>query len=302
MFTRRQFFKLLGRGFLSALTLGTYATAIEAMGRPLVRRYALTPPRWTSGLTLKIAVLADFHACEPWMSARRMASICDQTNALEADIILLLGDYASGMNLVRAYVHSSEWSRSLARLKAPLGVHAILGNHDWWEDLDAQRRGGGETFCHRALRDVGIPVYDNDAVRIEKDGHAFWLAGLADQVALRPGERFHRDHFGGLDDLPGTLARITDDAPVILMAHEPDIFPNVPERVSLTLCGHTHGGQVNLFGWTPVVPSRFKSRYAYGHKIEFNRHVIISGGLGCSILPVRFGVWPEILLVELGQA
>lgn len=300
MITRRGFLKFLGLGFLALMALGSYAFAFEPLGRPRIKRYTLTPPHWTPGLKLKIAVLADIHACEPWMSAARIASICDQTNALEADIILLLGDYASGMNVVTDYVHSDDWSQSLSRLKAPLGVHAVLGNHDWWEDIAAQKAGGGETFCHRALRKVGIPVYDNDAVRIEKDGMGFWLAGLADQRALIGARRFNRQFMTGLDDLPGTLAKITDDAPIILMAHEPDIFPNVPSRVSLTLSGHTHGGQINLLGYAPVVPSRYGNRFAYGHKIEFDRHLIVSGGLGCSIFPVRFGSWPEILLLELG--
>jgi predicted MPP superfamily phosphohydrolase len=87
---------------------------------------------------------------------------------------------------------------------------------------------------------------------------------------------------------------------VILMAHEPDIFVRVPDRVALTLCGHTHGGQVRLMGWSPVVPSAFGNRYAYGHVVEEGRHLVVSGGLGCSILPVRFGVPPEIVVVELG--
>ncbi len=99
---------------------------------------------------------------------------------------------------------------------------------------------------------------------------------------------------------PGTLAKITDDAPVILLAHEPDIFPRVPDRVAITLSGHTHGGQVRLFGYSPVVPSRFGNRYAYGHVVEDNRHLLVSGGLGCSILPVRFGSPPEIVMLELG--
>jgi predicted MPP superfamily phosphohydrolase len=82
----------------------------------------------------------------------------------------------------------------------------------------------------------------------------------------------------------------------------------VPERVALTLSGHTHGGQVRVFGYSPVVPSRFRNRYAYGHIVETRagmatpRHLIVSGGLGCSIAPVRFGVPPEILLVELGAS
>ena len=95
---------------------------------------------------------------------------------------------------------------------------------------------------------------------------------------------------------------MNDGSPVILLAHEPDIFPDVPKRVSLTLSGHTHGGQIRLFGYSPVVPSRFGNRYAYGHVVEDDRHLIVSGGLGFSILPIRFGVRPEILSIELGSA
>ena len=106
--------------------------------------------------------------------------------------------------------------------------------------------------------------------------------------------------FTGLDDLNATLAKVTDDAPVILMIHEPDAFTEVPSRVALTLAGHTHGGQVRIFGYSPVVPSAYGNRFAYGHVVEDGRHLIVSGGLGCSVLPVRFGVPPEINLIELG--
>jgi hypothetical protein len=103
-----------------------------------------------------------------------------------------------------------------------------------------------------------------------------------------------------MDDLPGTLAQVTDDAPVILLAHEPDIFPDVPARVAVTLSGHTHGGQIRLGPWVPVVPSRFGARYAWGHIVEGGRDLVVSGGLGCSVVPVRFGMPPEITVVELG--
>jgi hypothetical protein len=84
------------------------------------------------------------------------------------------------------------------------------------------------------------------------------------------------------------------------MAHEPDIFARLPSRVSLALCGHTHGGQVRIAGYAPAVPSRYGQRYAYGHIVEDRRHLIVSGGLGCSGLPIRFGCPPEIVLVDLG--
>jgi predicted MPP superfamily phosphohydrolase len=175
-----------------------------------------------------------------------------------------------------------------------------MGNHDWWEDRTAQKIGGGDTFGHRALAEAGISVYSNRATRLEKDGNGFWLAGLEDQLALLPGRKWGRSRMQGLDDLGGTLAQVSDDAPVILLAHEPDIFPRVPERVSLTLSGHTHGGQIRLFGYSPVVPSRYGDRYAYGHIVENGRNIIVSGGLGCSMAPIRFGVPPEIVVIDLG--
>ena len=94
------------------------------------------------------------------------------------------------------------------------------------------------------------------------------------------------------------LGKVRDDAPVILLAHEPDILVRVPERVSLVLSGHTHGGQVRLFGWSPIVPSRYGNRFAYGH-IREQCDLIVSGGLGCSGIPVRLGMPPEIVLVNV---
>jgi predicted MPP superfamily phosphohydrolase len=102
----------------------------------------------------------------------------------------------------------------------------------------------------------------------------------------------------GVDDLAATLAKVSDDAPVILLAHEPDVAMRVPARVALQLSGHTHGGQIRLFGWSPVVPTRY-DKFAYGHS-RVNCDVIVSGGLGCSIMPFRLGVPPEIVLVTLG--
>jgi predicted MPP superfamily phosphohydrolase len=86
------------------------------------------------------------------------------------------------------------------------------------------------------------------------------------------------------------------------MAHEPDIFATVPRRVSLTVSGHTHGGQVRLAGFAPIVPSKYGRRFTYGHIVEDERHLIVSGGLGMSGLPIRFGVPPEIVIVDLGSA
>jgi predicted MPP superfamily phosphohydrolase len=232
------------------------------------------------------------------MSPERIRSIVETTNGLQADLIVLLGDYVTHHRYVFERVHSSEWSAEFAALRAPLGVHAILGNHEWWDDRAVQRAGTGQPVGQRALEAVGIPVLNNDAVRLTKAGQAFWLAGLGDQLAFLPSRRRRPGQRIGVDDLAGTLAQVKDEAPVVLLAHEPDIAPRVPERVSLMLSGHTHGGQVRLFGWSPVVPSRYGNRFAYGHVRE-QCDVIVSGGLGCSIAPIRIGVPPEIVLVTL---
>jgi hypothetical protein len=298
-FTRRRLLAWTAGLLAAPATLGAYAVGVEPLLLERVVTHRVTPRAWGQAPALRIAVLADIHTCEPWMTERRIASIVAQCNEVAADLIVLLGGYTAGHRFVTRQVHSHEWSRALAQLTAPLGVYAVLGNHDWWQDKTAQRLGHGPTFGRLALEAAGITVLENDAVRLSLNGSAFWLAGLADQLALLPGREWGRARMTGLDDLPGTLAQVTDDAPVGLLAHEPDIFPQVPARVALTLSGHTHGGQVRLFGHSPVVPSRFGNRYAYGHVVEDGRDLVVSGGLGCSIAPIRLGVPPEITLVEI---
>jgi predicted MPP superfamily phosphohydrolase len=301
MISRRQFLRLLGAIGTAGVAAASYAFFFEPLFRLRVVRYDLQPKRWPAGLNLTIAALADLHACRPWMTPERIRSIVEITNGLGADLVVLLGDYVNGMDLryVTREVEPNDWARELAALTAPLGVHAILGNHEWWEEPAIRKGGDCTPLARQAMEAVGIPVYDNDAVRLSKDGRSFWLAGLGSQVAYEPWSHLRADGRIGADDLDGALAKVTDDAPVILLAHEPDIAAKVPDRVSLLMSGHTHGGQIRLFGWAPVVPSRYGSRYAYGH-IRERCDVVVSGGLGCTGLPIRIGVPPEIVLVRLG--
>jgi uncharacterized protein len=300
MISRRHFFRSFGG--LSALGVSTaaYGVGIEPELSPRITRYHPAPPQWPADLHLKIAVVADVHACEPWMPLDKIAAMVDRTNALDADIIVMLGDYVAGHHHVTRYIPADEWAKVLGGLKAPLGVHAILGNHDYWDDKLVQRTGIGPTAAHRALEGAGIPVYENDAVRLTKDGRPFWLAGLGDQLAYYPARRFRTVLHPGADDLAATLKKITDDAPVILLAHEPMIAVSVPSRVALQLSGHTHGGQVRVLGWTPALEPYQGYDLSYGH-LRLNCDLIVSGGLGCSILPVRIGMPPEIVEVTLGQ-
>lgn len=300
MITRRGVLKLMASAWFAGLALVGYATGAEALGRPRITRLSLVPPRWTPGLKLRLVLIGDVHGCEPWMEPERIASICAEANALEGDMILLLGDYASSMKFVTGYPPHAETARALSTLAAPMGVHAILGNHDYWADPAFQAGESDRCAMHAALEAVGIPVYLNHALRLERDGHAFWLAGLGDQMAYRPNREQGRSHFAGLQNLPNTFAGIPRDEPVILMAHEPYVFEEIGDQVNLMLSGHTHGGQINFFGWTPFVANPLDRRHRYGLYHGEGCDLVVTRGLGCSALPVRLGAWPEIMVLEIG--
>ncbi|MGH6852830.1 MAG: metallophosphoesterase [Methylocella sp.] len=190
-----------------------------------------------------------------------------------------------------------DWGEAISVLQAPLGVYSVLGDHDWWHGALPGMPADGAEGVRRALRSAGIGVLENDALRLTENGQPFWVAGLGDQV----GEPKAHRRFRSLDDLAGTMAQIKDPAPAILLAHEPAICQRVPNRVSLTLCGHTHGGQVNL----SIYSQRFLRHYCgvdlfYGHIVQRDRHLIISAGLGASYAPVRFMRPPEVVALSIG--
>jgi uncharacterized protein len=250
-----------------------------------VRRVSLQITSWhAEHRDMKIALLTDLHVGAPHMSLENLRRVVERTNGETPDMVLILGDLVIGGKEHKggvvggAFVQPEPIAEELKRLRAPHGVFAVLGNHDWWYD-------GGRVTA--ALKDAGIVVLENQSVRIERAGRAFWLVGIADLWTRQP-------------DIAGTLRQVEGDDPVLLMTHNPDIFPGVPSRVSLTVAGHTHGGQVNfpLIG-RPVLPSKFGQRYAMGHVVETGRHLFVSGGIGTSIIPVRFRVPPEIVILEL---
>jgi predicted MPP superfamily phosphohydrolase len=228
--------------------------------------------------SLRLMVIGDLQPAGPHEDTARIEAIVDRANGEAADIVLLLGDYVSQRKLSTAFVDPRDTAKALGRLTAPLGVQAVLGNHDWWWDGPVMRR---------LLQGQGIEVLEDRAIRVQAGGQGLWIAGLSDPVTQAT-------------DLEGTLAQTDARAPTILLSHTPDIFPQVPAKVALTLAGHTHGGQVYLpFIGRLMVPSRFGERYAYGHMVEQGRQLYVTGGIGTAIIPVRFLVPPEIVVITL---
>jgi uncharacterized protein len=228
--------------------------------------------------SVRIAILTDLHIGSPFNDLAKLADLVEQTNAAHADVICILGDLVIQGVVGGRFVPPEQIAGELRALRSSAGVFAVLGNHDGW--LDHAR-------VKRALEQNGIPVIEESAVRIETPAGPLWIAGISDL-------------WTGVHDVHAALAAVKDDAPVILLTHNPDVFPDVPRRVALTLAGHTHGGQVRLpFIGRPIVPSQFGQRYAAGHVIEDGRHLFVATGIGTSILPVRFQVPPAVTVLTL---
>jgi predicted MPP superfamily phosphohydrolase len=240
----------------------------------------LEVPNWPlTASGLRVALLPDLHVGSPYVGLAKLREIVGLVNGARPDLVLVLGDLVIQGVRGGRFVPPERTAGELGRIQAPLGVYAVLGNHDAW--LDASR-------VRRALEGAGIPVLEDSAVRIAPGPSlTFWLAGVS-------------DFWTGTHDVRAALRGVPEWGSVLAFTHNPDIFPQVPARVSLTLAGHTHGGQVRLplFG-PPIVPSRFGQRYAAGHVVEGGRHLFVATGVGTSIIPVRFGVPPEVVVVTV---
>jgi predicted MPP superfamily phosphohydrolase len=264
----------------SVCALGVMLWALVIEPRRLVtNRVELDVPRWLpEHAGLKIALLSDLHVGSPHWGLDRMRELVARTNAEKPDLVLLAGDYMINDIPLGTWIAPEPVAAVLGGLEAPLGVVAVLGNHDWYND--------GATLTDE-FRAHGVVVLENQVLPVDHRGQRFFVVGLADQLTRE-------------QQVKETLARVPAGAPAIVLVHEPDVFPEIDERASLTLAGHTHGGQVllPLLG-RPIVPSEFGERYAAGHVVERGRHLFVTTGVGTSIYPIRFGVPPEIGLLTL---
>lgn len=249
-----------------------------------VRRVEVTSRGW-SGPPVRIGVISDTHTDGPHIGVARLQSIIARMNAERPDIVVLLGDFVAGHEGAsdRSADERREIGEGLAafgKLQAPLGVWSVLGNHDWWYDGAAVESG---------LVSSGVQVMENSRARIPREGGAFWIGGLADYESRRAQPSY-----------TSTLSGVPDNEPVIVLSHWPDPFAAAPARVALTLAGHSHCGQVNL----PIVGrlvhvSPGSERWPCGLYEDRGGWLYVSGGLGTSILPVRFGQPPEIAVLTL---
>ncbi len=221
----------------------------------------------------RIAFVSDFHL-DAFSSPERIAQIVRRINAAGPDIIILGGDYVTDD---KKYLKPC--FEELARLEAPLGVYGVTGNHDSVADY-------GLTV--RYMREAGIVPLENEARDIWIGGEKIRLGGV-------------KTSYGKISDAePATDGTRQNDF-VILVSHNPDFAEDLrTDRIDLMLSGHTHGGQVTLFGlWAPYVPSGYGQKYLKKYQTVNGTPVLVSNGVGTSALPVRFFAQPEYDVITL---
>lgn len=262
----------------SAVGLAAWAFFIEP-ARLVIDRVEVDVPHWRPEHDgLRVALMSDLHVGSPHWQLADLHELVRRTNAEHPELILLAGDYVIDGVKFGTRTAPEPIAHELGLLRAPLGVVAVLGNHDWGNDGARIRR---------ALESNGVIVLENEICRLERRGKSFYVVGLADAL-LRESR------------IGPTLDTVPANEPTLVVVHEPDVFPRIDGRASLTLAGHTHGGQVRLpLLGRPVIPSDYGQRYAAGHIVEGGRHLFVTTGVGTSIIPVRFGVPPEIALLTI---
>lgn len=255
----------------------------NASAMPIVRRaeVVLPFPADAPRKAVTVALLTDTHLSGPDNSPERLGRIVAQINALKPDLILLGGDYI-GDDKGGATYDARASIAPFAGLRAPLGVVAVLGNHD--SRSKSNRRALSEADWQAAFAKLGIILLQDKAVR----RGPLAIGGLKDIYTRKI-------------DMAGTLVAMAQvgGAPIIL-SHGPDVFPRLPDGRSLTLVGHTHCGQIALpFVGITYVPSKYGTRYACGVYREGARTMIVSGGVGTSSAPVRMLAPPDIWMITI---
>lgn len=273
----------------AGLGVGAYATLVEPRWLEVTRREIPLPRLPAAWDGLKVAHLSDFHLSR-MVPAGYLERCVEAATAAAPDLILLTGDFVTKS---RRFLDGLP--PLLSRLRAPLGVWGILGNHDHAVTADG---------VAAAVSRGGVTMLRNRRERLEREGAALWLAGIDSMAGSQYSrsrwrqERADRRMRAGLS---AALDGLDPDAFRLLLAHSPDILPMAAAaRVDLVLSGHTHGGQVRFpFVGATVVPSRYGARYAAGLYTEGDTCLYVTRGLGVVRFPVRFLCRPELSLLTL---
>ena len=275
-----------GLAVLFALACLFWAFCVEP-NRLCVTRERLVLDAWSgNGQGAKILVAGDFHFAPN--DDARARKIVNAILEEAPDAVFLLGDYVNG-HTRKSTMAPEAIARHLGRLTEHFPVFAVLGNHDAY---------AGRRAITKAFREVGIRVFDEKGVQelCLPGGRRLLVGGTLDAHSYFP--------VFDADEIPENPSSGT--LPLILLSHSPDVLPFLNAGADLTLCGHTHGGQLCLPGGWPIFNSCrvVGNDFVAGMKTvpQSGKAIFITRGLGTSILPARFFCPPELVVIELQPA
>ncbi len=270
-------FKIIKKTYLLLIILFIFTFLYSKICEPdmlVVSSKTLSIPNWSQSLEgLKVGIVSDLHIGAKKINLSKLEYIVNKINSESPDIIFLLGDFDAQL-IAGSGISKESISKVLAGMKAPLGVYAVMGNHDY-KPYDVVRP---------ILKNAGVNVLENASVTIIHNGAKLRICGLKDWWHYK-------------SDVPVVIGKV--DCPTIFLSHNPDVFPQVPKDVSLTLSGHTHGGEVVLpILGAPFVPSAYGGKYSKGYVVENNKHLFVTSGVG-TLSRHRLLNPPEIVLLNL---
>jgi uncharacterized protein len=280
--TRRNFLRLAAATGVAALGIDS---VVREPNRPQVVNRALALRRWPERLDgFRIAVLSDFHY-DPLFSIHPIHASIPMVNDLRPDLIVLTGDFVS-MPLFRkgdakSALAAEPCAQLLQQMKAPHGLWAVLGNHDFYTD---------PFRVAAALHAHDIRLLVNQSAAVEANGARFWLSGVNDVLSHTA-------------DLDAALHDVPTGEATILLAHEPDYADYVARfPIDLQLSGHSHGGQIRIPFLLPLYLPELARKYVAGLYRVGPLTLYTNRGLGTVAVPVRFNCSPEITLLTLNRA
>jgi uncharacterized protein len=260
---------------LEPATITRWIYRIGLQGRLRVSEHeSLLGPGRSLPRPLRIAFVSDLHACRTTAS-ELFSRVFEQLELLTPDVLVLGGDYVgTRANSIHELIQSD-----LLRWRPPLGIYAVLGNHDHWTDAD---------YIRRQLEAAGVEVLINRNIRLPPPFSDVSICGIDDPWS---GEC-------------NVASAFEDAGPVrIFLSHSPDGLLLLGEqKFDVCFAGHTHGGQVTFANEVPIISAggplvRVYSRGRF--EIPGNGTLFVSRGVGCSTLPVRINSDPELILCTL---